>query len=952
MGNGHAGGRGGGALDDDEISRIVNSTRGGEMGTGGGSLRSASGRDKRMSLPANFNQKDFLVDLQREADAAARGGSTTTTSSSSSSSSSAAPASAAASSDDNQRRRSNSVLHPHLHIHLRRKSDTSALPHNTSDGGGATKSASASSSLAAPPPSSSESNSNTNGNGSGSNGSSPVSPSLLTSPAAGGGLSASPALPPSLLLRDRASTVGASRRSWRMSLPAAFTAPVVAASASTSTATATPPQQQHSPPSGSPLAVSNSPLSQSPQSHLLNTTDTTSDDASSLKTGDEETNTNTSSTTNGSNLDQPSSFAPQPLGTPPFTSTADPAPGTNGTNGVHTPLHMKTRKTGGLASSADILHLSDSPGICNSDSPPNANTPTLSDSQGKESPETTKKSDSTPLQKSKHRRRHSERPPTASELLLNTTHADEVTTPLGAKSSSSSNSNLQLSSPAPISLKRYTKRDPPPMPAAVETPLDTSTDDSLKSGHHHRHRHSTSSSSSTHNHKSLAAAEDEAPKKISAIKKTPQKVIAFGETQPRRLATGKKNPTNLTLIQLHFLDAGTETCWTMAIDKSCTAADLCEQFSEFDTDEDAAERSYRLFIVDGQPPETVPITQEFIESGVCSSQVQGDVVLQPLISAMEKTKKLFILVDSTAAKRTEKTPKTSTAILIDNPSEKTSWIPEDQIKYISKISSGTFAKVYKARYAGKIVAVKVLKSTCLDGKVLEEFKKEFAILRSTNHPNLVSFYGACVESRLCMVMEMCHRGTLVHLMSEPDVTFTWNLVIDFSHQAFSGLKFLHTREPAIMHRDLKSLNLLVTKKLIVKLADFGLSRSQTATNKSTLGRLVGTMNYCAPELYRGTTFTTASDVYSMGIIMWELAERFISGKYAAPFAEFPYIHFDFQILVQAAERNLRPTINPNCPEPFANLIRACWSPEPGQRPSATECLLQLEEFRNTCANWH
>ncbi|KAH3759211.1 protein serine/threonine kinase [Pelomyxa schiedti] len=875
---------------EDEISRYVEAS----AAQGADSIEAlrSSARDKRHSLPTKlYNRQEWAEALRQEAEA-----------------NSVPPQTSASTTtpEDPHRKRSNTVLHPHIHIHLRRKSD--AVPLNFKDG---------INTVATPKNLGSPSSNST---------SSPAAttPTQLTPQPNADSTQPSPSpLPPSLLLRERAGTVGANRRSWRMSLPYAFTSSPVASSTTQATQ------------SGSPSAVHSQTLKMpSPlQSNI------TMEEPSPLRPGEEETNTN--STNGGSHSDQ---ICPVSLNAGTVSESAGRGP-SSCTTTSHTPLHGKPRKTSALAVSADVVELSDSPtrpasNTNESNLPSSGNVPTQEDtSRSKDYSETPKTPSNFDFaQKSRHTRRHSEFSPTLHSLL------SEPTISPGGKSSAPSNQpNAQLASPAPISLKRYSKRDAPP---PSETCADPPGEEPSKETHHHSHGHRPSSS----HHRKTAAAAEEAPKKITTIKKVPQKVIPFGETQPRRLATGKKNPTNLTLIQLHFLDAGTETCWTMAIDHTCTASDLCDRFSEFDTCEDASERSYRLFIMDGQADPSCPITPESIESSAC--QVETDVVLQTLVNGMEKTKKLYILVDNTiGAKRTDKVSLTSTAILIDNPSEKTSWIPEEQIKYISKISSGTFAKVYKAKYAGKIVAVKVLKSTCLDGKVIDEFKKECAILRSINHPNLVAFFGACVESRLCMVMEMCHRGTLVHLMSEPDVQFTWARVVEFSQQAFSGLEFLHKREPAIMHRDLKSLNLLVTKKLIVKVADFGLSRFQTSTNKSTLGRLVGTMNYCAPELYQGTSFTTASDVYSMGIIMWELVERLLSGKYAVPFAEYVYIHFDFQILVQASEKNLRPTINTRCPEPFAELIRACWSPQPAKRPSATQCIQQLEEFRILCSTW-
>lgn len=100
-----------------------------------------------------------------------------------------------------------------------------------------------------------------------------------------------------------------------------------------------------------------------------------------------------------------------------------------------------------------------------------------------------------------------------------------------------------------------------------------------------------------------------------------------------------------------------------------------------------------------------------------------------------------------------------------------------------------------------------------------------------------------------------------------------------------------------------------------------------------------------PEVYFGEQFSTKSDVYSIGMVLWELVVRCITGRYERPFAEFKNLHFDFQIIIQTAKKGLRPTIPTTTPEGFAQLIRDCLEHSPDKRPSCSEILQRLFDLQ-------
>eukprot|EP01132_Coremiostelium_polycephalum_P004967 gene4967-6188_t len=264
-------------------------------------------------------------------------------------------------------------------------------------------------------------------------------------------------------------------------------------------------------------------------------------------------------------------------------------------------------------------------------------------------------------------------------------------------------------------------------------------------------------------------------------------------------------------------------------------------------------------------------------------------------------------------------------------------IDGDEIVFLNKLGEGTSAKVYKATWRNQEVAVKILRSEPEHQKLLD-FLKELEIMSSLRSPHVVYFYGMVLQPKICMIMEYCSNQTLYHLM-HLQMDFTWDWVLKFSIEMVKGVNCLHSWKPIIVHRDLKSLNLLVSDNWTIKVADFGLSRFAT-TKSASIRKTRGTYAYCAPEVFYGD-ITPKGDIYSIGIILWELAVRCIKSKYEKPFYEFKHIQYDFQILVQTTKHNLRPTIPANCPEGFANLIVQCWDGNPDKRPTCPEILDSL-----------
>lgn len=279
--------------------------------------------------------------------------------------------------------------------------------------------------------------------------------------------------------------------------------------------------------------------------------------------------------------------------------------------------------------------------------------------------------------------------------------------------------------------------------------------------------------------------------------------------------------------------------------------------------------------------------------------------------------------------------------------------PRD-LEFERSLGMGSSGEVFEGRYQGNRVAIKVLKTNNLEEEI-EEFKKEFQVLVAIGSPNIIKFFGASLSGKLSMVMEFCSRGSLYDVLNKKDYVMTWDSFFSLTREVVMGVQALHGNATAVLHRDLKTLNVLVTDDWHAKLCDFGLSRFNTGSNLSTLAKCRGTYAYIAPEVYNCEKFTTKSDIYSVGVILWEMVYRTLNLKYLRPFGEFKHLQFDFQILIQACKMNLRPTIPPNTPKSLVELIEQCWAPERDSRLEAPEVLERLQkieaEYKADQATW-
>jgi len=254
-----------------------------------------------------------------------------------------------------------------------------------------------------------------------------------------------------------------------------------------------------------------------------------------------------------------------------------------------------------------------------------------------------------------------------------------------------------------------------------------------------------------------------------------------------------------------------------------------------------------------------------------------------------------------------------------------------EIQLGNRIGKGSYGEVYHAKWRGIDVAVKKLPFHLLENKEFrKDFNQEAMIMASLRHPNVIQFLGSCmIENDICILTEYMARGSLHRLLHEETFPIDFSLIKKFAKDAASGIFYLHKSTPAILHRDLKSHNLLVDETFKVKISDFGLSKIVEKMNSTMTS--CGTAAWAAPEILKNNRYTEKADVYSFGVCLWEFWTR-----------RDPYEGMQtFQIIFNVGTANMRPLIPEDCPTDYAQLMMDCWQTDPSARPSFEQILGRL-----------
>ncbi|XP_011039117.1 PREDICTED: serine/threonine-protein kinase EDR1 isoform X2 [Populus euphratica] len=259
-------------------------------------------------------------------------------------------------------------------------------------------------------------------------------------------------------------------------------------------------------------------------------------------------------------------------------------------------------------------------------------------------------------------------------------------------------------------------------------------------------------------------------------------------------------------------------------------------------------------------------------------------------------------------------------------------IPWEEITLGERIGLGSYGEVYRGDWHGTEVAVKRFLDQDITGESLAEFRSEVRIMKRVRHPNVVLFMGAVTRApNLSIVTEFIPRGSLYRLLHRPNNQLDDRRRLRMALDAARGMNYLHSCTPMIVHRDLKSPNLLVDKNWVVKVCDFGLSRIKNSTFLSSRST-AGTAEWMAPEVLRNEPSDEKCDVYSFGVILWELSTL-----------QQPWGGMNPMQVVGAVGFQHRSLDIPNDMDPaIAEIIRKCWQTDPRLRPTFAEIMAALK----------
>ena len=192
------------------------------------------------------------------------------------------------------------------------------------------------------------------------------------------------------------------------------------------------------------------------------------------------------------------------------------------------------------------------------------------------------------------------------------------------------------------------------------------------------------------------------------------------------------------------------------------------------------------------------------------------------------------------------------------------------LKFHDRLGSGSFGDCYKGAKGGKPVAIKRMRAALTDQKGFKAFCKEVRILAAVDHINIVSLVGYVLHPVLLIVMDFVSGGTLADFIEGIDAADppSMRTMMKIFKGTVKGMAYLHGTEPMpILHRDIKSENILLTRDLDPRIADLGEARAMAEDRAMTS---VGTNGYTAPEVLRGEHYGTSADVFSFAIVMCEL----------------------------------------------------------------------------------
>lgn len=266
-------------------------------------------------------------------------------------------------------------------------------------------------------------------------------------------------------------------------------------------------------------------------------------------------------------------------------------------------------------------------------------------------------------------------------------------------------------------------------------------------------------------------------------------------------------------------------------------------------------------------------------------------------------------------------------------------IPYHDLECEQLIGQGGFADVYKGTWLSQRhrVAIKTIRITYLTENLKQSVLDEIAAMYKIRYDHVLSIFGACIEPNYyALIVEYMSLGSLFDVLHKKEHVLSWTDRWSIAFQMTKSVNYLHAM--SIIHRDIKSFNFLMditSNGYIVKISDFGLAKIRQETSRQTTECdkqqvPAGTLQWKAPELLKLSKPSKASDIYSLGVVFWELATGCV-----------PYDELDEATISQGVKAGERLEIPGDIPSHYKSIISHAWSQDPSKRPTSQELIEQI-----------
>ena len=277
------------------------------------------------------------------------------------------------------------------------------------------------------------------------------------------------------------------------------------------------------------------------------------------------------------------------------------------------------------------------------------------------------------------------------------------------------------------------------------------------------------------------------------------------------------------------------------------------------------------------------------------------------------------------------------------------------VKYLRKMGEGSNSDIHWGQLDGIKVVIKMIKEKALKNPVaIHEFEMEHGILSRLSHPNILRILGAGTDPRKYLVLEYLSKGTLQKLLSKNNVeaqgfasrlfrrpSFTYSALLSKSLELANAMDYLHSRcskDCLIIHRDLKPDNIAFAENGVLKVLDFGLCTCiktfKNGQDQYQMTGNTGSLRYMAPEVVLRKKYNEKVDVYSFGVLLWQMARDQV------PFRGLNKENFIREVVVGG----FRPKIDKSWPKAFSGMVERCWDADPYKRPSFSQIIEILKDL--------